>query len=50
MKIITVGPESTKIRIHICIRLKAQTENEDMSEDKHSVSQRPTVVGERRQC
>ena len=41
-----VGPESSKILIHICIGLKAQTEDEDMFEDKHALSQRPTVVGE----
>ena len=33
-----VGPESPKIPIHICIKPKAQTEDEDMSEDKHVVS------------
>ena len=33
-----VGSESSKILIHICIRLKAQTEDEDMSEDEHVVS------------
>ena len=41
-----VGPESSKILIHIWIGLKAQTEDEDMSKDKHAMSQRPTVVGE----
>ena len=41
-----MGPESSKILIHICIGLKAQTEDEDMSKDKHVVSQRPTIVGE----
>ena len=41
-----VGPESSKILIHICIGLKAQIEDEDMFEDKHAVSQRPTVVEE----
>ena len=41
-----MGPESSKILIHICIRLKAQTEDKDMSKDKHVVLQRPTVVGE----
>ena len=40
-----MGLKSSKILIHICIRSKAQTEDEDMSEDKHAVSQRPTVVG-----
>ena len=38
--------KSSKILIHICIGLEAQTEDEDMSEDKHAVSQRPTVVDE----
>ena len=38
-----VGPESSKILIHICIGLKAQIEDEDVFEDKHVVSQRPTV-------
>ena len=33
-----VGPESSKILIHICIELEVQTEDEDMSEDKHTVS------------
>ena len=37
-----VGSESSKILIHICIGLEAQTEDEDededMSEDKHVVS------------
>ena len=41
-----VGPESSKILIHICIGLKAQIEDKDMFEDKHAVSQRPTVVEE----
>ena len=41
-----MGPESPKVLIHICIRPKAQTEDEDMFEDKHALSQRPTVVGE----
>ena len=43
---IFVGLESPKILIHVCIGLEAQIEDKDMSEDKHSVSQRPTVVGE----
>ena len=38
--------ESSKILIHICIGLKAQTEDEDMFEDKHALSQRPIVVSE----
>ena len=37
-KIPLMGPESAKIPIHICIKPKAQTEDEDMSEDKHVVS------------
>ena len=41
-----MGPESSKILIHICIGLEAQTKDEDMFEDKHALSQRPTVVGE----
>ena len=41
-----MGQESPKILIHIYIGLEAQTEDEDMSEDKHAVSQRPTVVDE----
>ena len=36
--IIIVGPESPKILIHICIGPEAQTEDENMSEDKHAVS------------
>ena len=36
--IIIVGLESPKILIHICIELEVQTEDEDMSEDKHTVS------------
>ena len=36
--IIIVGLESPKILIHICIELEVQTEDEDMSEDKHVVS------------
>ena len=36
--IIIVGLESPKILIHVCIRLEAQTEDEDMSKDKHAVS------------
>ena len=41
-----VGSESSKILIHICIGLEAQIEDEDMFEDKHAMSQRPTVVEE----
>ena len=37
-KIPLVGPKSPKIPIHICIRPKAQTKDENMSEDKHVVS------------
>ena len=33
-----VGSESPKILIHIYIGLEAQTEDEDMSDDKHAVS------------
>ena len=36
--IIIVGLESPKILIYICIELEVQTEDEDMSEDKHTVS------------
>ena len=36
--IIIVGLESPKILIHICIELEVQTEDEDLSEDKHTVS------------
>ena len=39
-----MGPESPKVLIHICIELEAQTEVEDLSEDKHAVSQRAIVV------
>ena len=34
---IFVGLESPKILIHVCIGLEAQTEDEDMFEDKHVV-------------
>ena len=37
-QIISVGLESPKILIHVCIRLEAQTEDEGMSKDKHAVS------------
>ena len=33
-----VKTESPKILIHICIRPKAQTEDDDMSKDEHIVS------------
>ena len=41
-----MGPESPKVLTHICIRPKDQTEDVDMFEDEHAVSQRPTAVGE----
>ena len=41
-----MGRGSPRILIHICIRPKAQTEDEDMFEDKRAVSWKPTVVGE----
>ena len=34
---IFVGLESPKILIHVCIELQAQTDDKDMSEDKHTV-------------
>ena len=42
-----VAGESKDTYPYIYIGLEAQTEDEDMFEDKHVVSQKPTVVGER---